>query len=223
MSLLDNLLLFSFSFLNAPPCICIFSLIDVLLLFFLPFGLFRVAPMVYGGSQARGWIRAGAASLHTDTTTPDPSHVYDLYHSSWQCQILNPLNEARDQTSVLKDTKSDWFLLRRDGNSPVVFNELKFCHKMPCIFLRSLSFRFLVEIFLALKTSHRSFGFFVTHWYQISLFFLWSAWLDMFILKLRYFIELFMTTAYHNFNNVATVRLACFKSVQRAIKFQLWF
>ena len=28
---------------------------------------------------------------------PDPSHVCDLHHSSQQCQILNPLNEARDQ------------------------------------------------------------------------------------------------------------------------------
>ena len=27
---------------------------------------------------------------------PDPSHVCDLYHSSWQCWILNPLSEARD-------------------------------------------------------------------------------------------------------------------------------
>ena len=24
------------------------------------------------------------------------SHVCDLYHSSWQCQILNPLSKARD-------------------------------------------------------------------------------------------------------------------------------
>ena len=26
----------------------------------------------------------------------DPSHIFDLHHSSWQCQILNPLSEARD-------------------------------------------------------------------------------------------------------------------------------
>ena len=31
------------------------------------------------------------------TATQDPRHICDLYHSSWQqCQILNPLNEARD-------------------------------------------------------------------------------------------------------------------------------
>ena len=40
----------------------------------------------------------------TATTTPDPNHVCDLRHSSWQHQILNALSEARDQTHVLMDT-----------------------------------------------------------------------------------------------------------------------
>ena len=35
------------------------------------------------------------------TATQDLSHVYDLHHSSRQCQILNPLSEARDQTHNL--------------------------------------------------------------------------------------------------------------------------
>ena len=48
--------------------------------------LFRAAPMAYGGSQARGWIRAIAAGLH---------------HSSQQCWILNRLSEARDWTHNL--------------------------------------------------------------------------------------------------------------------------
>ena len=67
------------------------------------FGLFfffatsRAAPMAYGGSQARGLIRAVATAM------PDPSHLCDLHHSSWQCQILNPLSEARDPTLVLMD------------------------------------------------------------------------------------------------------------------------
>ena len=34
----------------------------------------------------------------------DLSHVCDLYHSSWQCWILNPLSKARDQTCILMDT-----------------------------------------------------------------------------------------------------------------------
>ena len=57
-------------------CVYIYSL----------FCLFRAAPVVYGGSQARGLIGVVAASLH---------------HSSWQHQILNPLSEARDQTRNL--------------------------------------------------------------------------------------------------------------------------
>ena len=32
----------------------------------------------------------------TATAIPDPSHVCNLYHSSGERQILNPLSEARD-------------------------------------------------------------------------------------------------------------------------------
>ena len=34
----------------------------------------------------------------------DPSHICDLYHSSWQHQIPDLLIETRDQTRILKDT-----------------------------------------------------------------------------------------------------------------------
>ena len=37
----------------------------------------------------------------TATAMPDPSHVCDLHHSSWQRRIPNPLREARDQTHNL--------------------------------------------------------------------------------------------------------------------------
>ena len=40
----------------------------------------------------------------TATATPDPSHICDLHHSSWQCQILNPLSEAGDGTHILVET-----------------------------------------------------------------------------------------------------------------------
>ena len=30
------------------------------------------------------------------TATPDVSHAFDLYHSSWKLRILNPLSKARD-------------------------------------------------------------------------------------------------------------------------------
>ena len=45
------------------------------------FLFFRATPEAYGGSQARGPIRAAAAGLHC---------------SSQQCWSLNPLNKARD-------------------------------------------------------------------------------------------------------------------------------
>ena len=34
----------------------------------------------------------------------DPNHVCTLHHSLWQCQIPDPLSEARDQTQILMDT-----------------------------------------------------------------------------------------------------------------------
>ena len=38
------------------------------------------------------------------TAMPDPSCLCDLYHSSWQCWIFNPLSKARDVTCILMDT-----------------------------------------------------------------------------------------------------------------------
>ena len=39
----------------------------------------------------------------TATAMWDPSHICDLYHSSRQRGILNPLSQARDQTRILMD------------------------------------------------------------------------------------------------------------------------
>ena len=38
------------------------------------------------------------------TAMLDPSHTGDLQHKLCQHQILNPLSEARDRTSILMDT-----------------------------------------------------------------------------------------------------------------------
>ena len=35
------------------------------------------------------------------TALRDLSHVCELHHSSWQCQILKPLSETRDRTCIL--------------------------------------------------------------------------------------------------------------------------
>ena len=39
----------------------------------------------------------------TATATQDPTYIFDLHHSSWQHQMLNPLGEARDRTCILMD------------------------------------------------------------------------------------------------------------------------
>ena len=41
----------------------------------------------------------------TATATPDPSHICDLQHSSWQRWVLNPLSEARMEPT------SSWILV----------------------------------------------------------------------------------------------------------------
>ena len=69
------------------------------------FCLLRAAPAAYGGSQARGLIRAVAAGLRQShsKTRSEPS-VCDLHHNSRQCRILNPPNEARVPAT-------SWFLV----------------------------------------------------------------------------------------------------------------
>ena len=85
--------------------------------FFDFFAISRAASVAYGGSQARGLIGAIVAGLYQGHSysgskprlqptpqlmaTQDPSHVCDTHHSSWQCQILNSLIEARDGTRNL--------------------------------------------------------------------------------------------------------------------------
>ena len=40
----------------------------------------------------------------TATAVLNLSHICDLHHSSWQHQVLNSLNEARDEICILADT-----------------------------------------------------------------------------------------------------------------------
>ena len=75
-----------------------------LVFLFLFFCLFRATPVAYGGSQARGLIGAVASGLCQDHSSVGSSCVCDPQHSSRQCQIFNPLSEARDHTCLLMDT-----------------------------------------------------------------------------------------------------------------------
>ena len=87
--------------LHCPPGLICFDLGSHGFLFFWGGGafVFLGPPAAYGGSQAR--VQLELQPPDTATATQDLSHVCDLFHSSWQCQILKPLIEARDQTHNL--------------------------------------------------------------------------------------------------------------------------
>ena len=57
----------------------------------------------------------------TATTTPDPSRICGLHHSSWQCQILNPLREATDGTRNFMVPSQICFRCTHNGNSINLF------------------------------------------------------------------------------------------------------
>ena len=78
--------------------------------FFFFFAIFWAAPVAYESSQARGPIRATAASH---------SHSHSNADSS---QIVSPLNEARDQTWVLMDASRVCFHCITTGTLPTKGN-----------------------------------------------------------------------------------------------------
>ena len=88
----------------------LYSIFYYSLLFFPHF--LRPHPMACGGSQARGQIGVIAAGLHhSHSNSGSEQSLHDLHHTSWQCQILNPLSKAGDGTLVLMDT--GWICFHR--------------------------------------------------------------------------------------------------------------
>ena len=75
--------------------------------------------------QHREVPRLGVQSelqLSAYTTAPamwDLSHVFDLHHSSWKYQILNPLSKARNQTWILMGTIWICFCCTATGTSTI--------------------------------------------------------------------------------------------------------
>ena len=94
----------------------------------------------------------------TAKATQGLSHVCELHHSSWQCQILNPLSKVRDRTCIFMDT-----------------SRIHFCWTMTGIphsedFVNSLHLLFLPEL-LTLKC--------ITH-YTVNLF-PWLGFLRLYL------------------------------------------
>ena len=81
---------------------------------------FRATPVAYGWLGVESELQLPAYT--TATATQGPSCVWDLYHSSWQWQILNPLSKARDWTRIFIDTNQVLNPLSYKGNSPLYLN-----------------------------------------------------------------------------------------------------
>ena len=92
---------------------------------FLVFCLFKAAPMAHGGSQVRGPFRATAPGQYHSHSNTGSEHVCKLHHSSWQCQILNPLSKARDWICKLMDPSRIRFHSATTGKPQKSFSNLK--------------------------------------------------------------------------------------------------
>ena len=83
---------------TSKSCVCV--CMSVFFFFF----LFMATPahMEVPGLGVESQLQLPAYT--TAVATPDLSCICDLHHSLWQCQILNAMSEARDQTHSLTET-----------------------------------------------------------------------------------------------------------------------
>ena len=95
--------------------------------FFFFFFFFRAPPTACGESQVRGRIQRCS---HWPTPQSQQRQIWaasvTLHHSSRQCQILNPLNKARNQAWVLLDTSQICFHWATMGSSHFHIHKLIF-------------------------------------------------------------------------------------------------
>ena len=83
------------------------NILGFIVLFYFGFCLFRATPITYGGSQARGRIKAVAAALcRSHSNARFEPH---LWPTPQLMAMLNPLNEPRDQTFILMVTSQIHF------------------------------------------------------------------------------------------------------------------
>ena len=87
-------------FIFVVACICIF-IWGLFFLVFLKSHLWRLRHMEVPRLGVKSELKLLAYT--TATATQDLSCLSNLHHSSWQHWILNPLSEAKDQTSSFMD------------------------------------------------------------------------------------------------------------------------
>ena len=83
----------------------------------------------------------------TATATSDLSRICDLHHSSWQCQILNSLSEARDPTRNLMVPSQISFCCAMTGTPHIYF--LMFVDILELVFTILLFAFYLFHFFCA--------------------------------------------------------------------------
>ena len=89
------------------------------------FCLFGVEPQHMEVPRLEVELELQLLAYTTATAMQDPSCICDLCHSLQQCQIFNPLSEARDQTSICMDTSWVLNLLSHNRNSDnVIFKSI---------------------------------------------------------------------------------------------------
>ena len=78
--------------------------IDLIFFFFFCFLGLHPCHMQVPRLEIESELQLPAYTIATAMWDPSLHHIGNLHHSSWQCQILNPLSEGRDGTCVLTDT-----------------------------------------------------------------------------------------------------------------------
>ena len=98
--------------------------------FFLFLFLFFLGPHLWHMEVARLGVKSELQLPAYLTATWDPSHICDLHQGSGQCQILNPLSEARDQFCILMDTS--WVPYPRLSHTGTPTQQLLIEHLTKC-------------------------------------------------------------------------------------------
>ena len=98
-----------------------FSYSSVLSLVFLFCFCFILGPNPQHMEVLRLGVESELYLLAYATSTPDPSCIRDLHHSSWQRQILNLLSRAKDQICTLIDTSQIDFCCTTRGTPSFIF------------------------------------------------------------------------------------------------------